>query len=247
MERGQKRTVSEKTVKPREATAGSSTTRRIQGNGKASQQARRGSAQKSGNRNHNQYCSSHGKNRGHSSENCWKLHPELRPDAEKAPRSGSKHRAKGLTNPKIISNEIYTLARDNKLTPEDIIDRKIDQLKTLKAEAAKQASNVVEHKNIEPAEKSTSTYELTDSSEESSSDDEPVQVLSPVTSKWRKKITFKKLKVPSVQTKIPKKKHLKRKVVELDDSDEDETILEEKAFQRNAKKICEDPDLYKVD
>ena len=84
----------------------------------------------------NKYCSHHGANKGHNSEECWTLHPELKPKV-KGPR---------LSNNK-MKKEINSLARAEKKSELEIVNLKINQLKKAKAlyekkEKTKESNNI---------------------------------------------------------------------------------------------------------
>jgi len=63
------------------------------------------------------YCSQHGANKGHNSDKCWTLHPKLKPT--KKPR---------LSN-NAMRKEINLLTKQEKKSPLEIVDLKLEQLK----------------------------------------------------------------------------------------------------------------------
>ena len=85
------------------------------------------------------YCSHHGANKGHNSDECWTLHPELKPT--KKPR---------LSN-NAMRKEINLLAKQEKKSPLEIVDLKLEQLKKAKAALTKSKAKK-EQLSMEPEE-----------------------------------------------------------------------------------------------
>ena len=197
------------------------------------------------------YCLHHGADKGHTSEECWTLHPELKP-APKGPN---------LSNNK-MRKEINHLARVEKKTELDIVNHKIEQLQKAKASYERRDKKKESH-NLEKEE-------LTDSdsiSTQSSKSIRMMEVEQPIPKKRLTKIgeVPKKEKAKATSEEEEKKmmakpsKKKKRDLFEMVNPDEaarQQKIRafkikmgiiqeDEDSFAKAAKKISEEVDLSK--
>ena len=158
------------------------------------------------------FCSHHGAGKGHNSEECWTLHPELKPKKDQ----GSK-----LSNNK-MRKEINALARSENKSELDIVNHKLEQLKKAKAAFEKKDKNKKESKMIEEDLQS-----LTDSSSSESEVSIMVTEKQRIPKKTKKVETQKKkvlekeislkeapMEAPKKVTKKPQKKEAPKKVEE---------------------------------
>ena len=67
------------------------------------------------------HCGHHGKNKGHNSDQCWVLHPELKPQPDSTP-----NQKQGFLN-NAAQKEIDFLAKQEKKTPVEIASMKMEQ------------------------------------------------------------------------------------------------------------------------
>ena len=98
------------------------------------------------------YCSHHGANKGHNSEDCWTLHPEKKP---KNPRGS------GLSNKK-LKKEINSMARSSNKTQAEVAQMKIDQLtrakKAFEKRDKKQEQQLIEAQEMDSSDSSLSIH-----------------------------------------------------------------------------------------
>ena len=195
------------------------------------------------------YCSHHGADKGHNSDECWTLHPELKP-APKGPR---------LSNNK-MRKEINLLAKTENKSELEIVNHKIEQLQKAKASYEKRDKKKESH--IMEMEEG-----LTDTDSESSHSSKSVRMMEvdqPIPKKKLTKVVEKKRKQVPMETplEVPKKKksnqeeEKKKDLFELVNPDEAARqkkirafkkkmgiIEDDDSFIKKAKKVSEEVDL----
>ena len=126
------------------------------------------------------YCSHHGANKGHNSDECWALHPELKP--AKKPRLSNNS----------LKKEINILARQEKKSPLEIVNLKLEQLKRAKEAYTKRAKAKKEQHSIEPkghdsADSKSDGEKSSDSDSESERSCNKIDEFQDSWDQWKKK------------------------------------------------------------
>ena len=134
-------------------------------------------SRKNGNK---KYCSHHGANKGHNSDECWALHPELKP--AKKPRLSNNS----------LKKEINILARQEKKSPLEIVNLKLEQLKRAKEAYTKRAKAKKEQHSIEPkgddsADSKSDGEKSSDSDSESERSCNKIDEFQDSWDQWKKK------------------------------------------------------------